>query len=250
MTTIDSVDMNTSSKVTTTMTNASTKMTTDKISKAAATFLADFQGAVDTAMKSDRTIDMTKFIKQFKLKTADVVQIQSRLTRVTEELELLILGDDELEAGYSNLSIDKQRKLLTMHYAVMEIPTKNAVKDVGISSESDGDVAAAKSVATKKAVKTVAKKNDVAVTMTCDAIYAPSSKYRVVRVFTGNVVVTGVKVKADLIQEFVLGKKFDNFDFVEGLTREMLDDIVDGARVSKFIPSTIDSKVVDIVYTF
>lgn len=234
------------------MTNAST------ITKTASEFLAAFQGAVDGVCTTGRMVDMEKFIRGFKLKFIDVEQIQQRLLAATTELELLILGDDELAAGYSNLPIATQRNLLTMHHAVMSIPAKKAAKAAVVADVSDDEMEAppvdAKAVARHKAklVKTAKPtKAEAVIEAECDAIYAPSAKYKIVRVFKGNVkVMTGDKVIADSMQEIKLGKKFSTFKFSEDMTQDELEAIIAQGTVSTFVPSTISKVVVDLVVAF
>lgn len=238
------------------MTNSST------ITQNASEFLAAFQGAVDGVCTTGRMVDMEKFIRGFKLKFIDVEQIQQRLLAATTELELLILGDDELAAGYSNLPIATQRNLLTMHHAVMSIPTKKATKAAVESDASDDETEAppvdTKAVARHKAKPAKTTKPtkveaaiEAAIEAECDAIYAPSAKYKIVRVFKGNVkVMTGDKVIADSMQEIKLGKKFSTFKFSEDMTQDELEAIIAQGTVSTFVPSTISKVVVDLVVVF
>lgn len=234
------------------MTNAST------ITKTASEFLAAFQGAVDGVCTTGRMVDMEKFIRGFKLKFIDVEQIQQRLLAATTELELLILGDAELAAGYSNLPIATQRNLLTMHHAVMRIPTKKATKAAVVADASDDEMevppADTKAVARHKAKldkTTKPTKAEAAIEAECDAIYAPSAKYKIVRVFKGNVkVMTGDKVIADSMQEIKLGKKFSTFKFTEDMTQDEIEAIITQGTVSTFVPSTISKAVVDLVVVF
>lgn len=234
------------------MTNAST------ITNTASEFLAAFQGAVDGVCTTGRMVDMEKFIRGFKLKFVDVEQIQQRLLAATTELELLILGDDELAAGYSNLPVATQRHLLTMHHAVMSIPAKKATKAAVVADASDDEMEAppvdTKAVARPKVkpVKTTKPaKTEAVIEVECDAIYAPSAKYKIVRVFKGNVkVMTGDKVIADSMQEIKLGKKFSTFKFSEDMTQDELEAIIAQGTVSTFVPSTISKVVVDLVVAF
>lgn len=234
------------------MTNSST------ITQNASEFLAAFQGAVDGVCTTGRVVDMEKFIRGFKLKFVDVEQIQQRLLAATTELELLILGDDELAAGYSNLPIATQRNLLTMHHAVMSIPAKKATKAAVEADASDDDMEAppvdAKAVASAKTKSVKAAKPakvEAVIEAECDAIYAPSAKYKIVRVFKGNVkVMTGDKVIADSAQEIKLGKKFSTFKFSEDMTQDEIEAIIAQGTVSTFVPSTISKVVVDLVVVF
>lgn len=234
------------------MTNSST------ITQNAAEFLAAFQGAVDGVCTTGRVVDMEKFIRGFKLKFVDVEQIQQRLLAATTELELLILGDDELAAGYSNLPIATQRNLLTMHHAVMSIPSKKVAKAAVEADASDDDMEAppvdAKAVArakTKSVKAATPAKVEAVIEAECDAIYAPSAKYKIVRVFKGNVkVMTGDKVIADSAQEIKLGKKFSTFKFTEDMTQDEIEAIIAQGTVSTFVPSTISKVVVDLVVVF
>lgn len=234
------------------MTNSST------ITQNASEFLATFQGAVDGVCATGRVVDMKKFIRGFKLKFVDIEQIQQRLLVATTELELLILGDDELAAGYSNLPIATQRNLLTMHHAVMRIPSKKVTKAAVEADASDDDMEAppvdakAAARAKTKSVK-VAKpaKVEAVIEAECDAIYAPSAKYKIVRVFKGNVkVMTGDKVIADSAQEIKLGEKFSTFKFTEDMTQDEIEAIIAQGTVSIFVPSTISKVVVDLVMVF
>lgn len=234
------------------MTNSST------ITQNASEFLAAFQGAVDGVCTTGRVVDMEKFIRGFKLKFVDVEQIQQRLLAATTELELLILGDDELAAGYSNLPIATQRNLLTMHHAVMSIPSKKVTKAAVEADASDDDMEAppvdAKAAArakTKSVKATKPAKVEAVIETECDAIYAPSAKYKIVRVFKGNVkVMTGDKVIADSVQEIKLGKKFSTFEFSEDMTQDEIEAIIAQGTVSTFVPSTISKTVVDLVVVF
>ena len=234
------------------MTNSST------ITQNASEFLAAFQGAVDGVCTTGRAVDVEKFIRGFKLKFVDVEQIQQRLLAATTELELLILGDDELADGYSNLPIATQRNLLTMHHAVMSIPSKKVTKSAVEADAVDGDMEAppvdAKAVArakTKSVKTTKPTKVEPAIEAECDAIYAPSAKYKIVRVFKGNVkVMTGDKVIADSAQEIKLGKKFSTFKFTEDMTQDEIEAIIAQGTVSTFVPSTISKAVVDLVVVF
>ena len=234
------------------MTNSST------ITQNASEFLAAFQGAVDGVCTTGRVVDMEKFIRGFKLKFVDVEQIQQRLLAATTELELLILGDDELAAGYSNLPIATQRNLLTMHHAVMSIPSKKVTKAAVEADASDDDMEAppvdAKAVASAKTKSVKAAKPakaEAVIETECDAIYAPSAKYKIVRVFKGNVkVMTGDKVIADSAQEIKLGKKFSTFKFTEDMTQDEIEAIIAQGTVSTFVPSTISKTVVDLVVVF
>jgi hypothetical protein len=231
------------------MTNSST------ITQNASEFLAAFQGAVDGVCTTGRMVDMEKFIRGFKLKFIDVEQIQQRLLAATTELELLILGDDELAAGYSNLPIATQRNLLTMHHAVMSIPSKKVTKAAVEADASDDDMEApavdAKAVARAKTKPAKPTKVEAVIETECDAIYAPSAKYKIVRVFKGNVkVMTGDKVIADSVQEIKLGKKFSTFEFSEDMTQDEIEAIIAQGTVSTFVPSTISKTVVDLVVVF
>lgn len=234
------------------MTNSST------ITQNASEFLAAFQGAVDGVCTTGRMVDMEKFIRGFKLKFVDVEQIQQRLLAATTELELLILGDDELADGYSNLPIATQRNLLTMHHAVMSIPSKKVTKAAVEADASDDDMEApavdAKAVArakTKSAKAAKPAKAEAVIEAECDAIYAPSAKYKIIRVFKGNVkVMTGDKVIADSVQEIKLGKKFSTFKFSEDMTQDEIEAIIVQGTVSTFVPSTISKTVVDLVVVF
>ena len=234
------------------MTNSST------ITQNTSEFLAAFQGAVDGVCTTGRVVDMEKFIRGFKLKFVDVEQIQQRLLAATTELELLILGDDELAAGYSNLPIATQRNLLTMHHAVMSIPSKKVTKAAVEADASDDDMEAppvdAKAVASAKTKSVKAAKPakvEAVIEAECDAIYAPSAKYKIVRVFKGNVkVMTGDKVIADSAQEIKLGKKFSTFKFSEDMTQDEIEAIIAQGTVSTFVPSTISKAVVDLVVVF
>lgn len=234
------------------MTNSST------ITQNASEFLAAFQGAVDGVCTTGRVVDMEKFIRGFKLKFVDIEQIQQRLLAATTELELLILGDDELAAGYSNLPIATQRNLLTMHHAVMSIPSKKVTKAAVKVDASDDDMEAppvdAKAVAKTKSVKAAKPapaKVEAVIETECGAIYAPSAKYKMVRVFKGNVkVMTGDKVIADSAQEIKLGKKFSTFKFTEDMTQDEIEAIIAQGTVSTFVPSTISKAVVDLVVVF
>ncbi len=234
------------------MTNSST------ITQNAAEFLAAFQGAVDGVCTTGRVVDMEKFIRGFKLKFVDTEQIQQRLLAATTELELLILGDDELAAGYSNLPIATQRNLLTMHHAVMSIPSKKVTKAAVKVDASDDDMEAppvdVKAVArakTKSVKAAQPAKVEAVIEAECDAIYAPSAKYKIVRVFKGNVkVMTGDKVIADSAQEIKLGKKFSTFKFTEDMTQDEIEAIIAQGTVSTFVPSTISKVVVDLVVVF
>lgn len=228
------------------------------ITQNASEFLAAFQGAVDGVCTTGRVVDMEKFIRGFKLKFVDVEQIQQRLLAATTELELLILGDDELAAGYSNLPIATQRNLLTMHHAVMSIPAKKVTKAAVEADVSDDDMEAppvdAKAVArakTKSVKAAQPAKVEAVIEAECDAIYAPSAKYKIVRVFKGNVkVMTGDKVIADSAQEIKLGKKFSTFKFSEDMTQDEIEAIIAQGTVSTFVPSTISKVVVDLVVVF
>lgn len=228
------------------------------ITQNASEFLAAFQGAVDGVCTTGRVVDMEKFIRGFKLKFVDVEQIQQRLLAATTELELLILGDDELADGYSNLPIATQRNLLTMHHAVMSIPSKKVTKAAVEADASDDDMEAppvdAKAVAsakTKSVKATKPAKVEAVIEAECDAIYAPSAKYKIVRVFKGNVkVMTGDKVIADSAQEIKLGKKFSTFKFTEDMTQDEIEAIIAQGTVSTFVPSTISKTVVDLVVVF
>ena len=234
------------------MTNSST------ITQNASEFLAAFQGAVDGVCTTGRVVDMEKFIRGFKLKFVDIEQIQQRLLAATTELELLILGDDELAAGYSNLPIATQRNLLIMHHAVMSIPAKKVTKAAVEADASDDDMEApsvdAKAVARAKTKSVKAAKPakvEAVIEAECDAIYAPSAKYKIVRVFKGNVkVMTGDKVIADSAQEIKLGKKFSTFKFSEDMTQDEIEAIIAQGTVSTFVPSTISKAVVDLVVVF
>lgn len=234
------------------MTNSST------ITQNASEFLAAFQGAVDGVCTTGRVVDMERFIRGFKLKFVDVEQIQQRLLAATTELELLILGDDGLAAGYSNLPIATQRNLLTMHHAVMSIPSKKVTKAAVKVDASDDDMEAppvdVKAVARAKTKSVNAAKPakvEAVIGAECDAIYAPSAKYKIVRVFKGNVkVMTGDKVIADSAQEIKLGEKFSTFRFTEDMTQDEIEAIIAQGTVSIFVPSTISKDVVDLVMVF
>lgn len=239
------------------MTNSST------ITQNASEFLAAFQGAVDGVCTTGRVVDMEKFIRGFKLKFVDIEQIQQRLLAATTELELLILGDDELAAGYSNLPIATQRNLLTMHHAVMSIPSKKVTKAAVKVDASDDDMEAPPwkllqwmqrqlpGAKTKSVNAAKPAKVEAVIVAECDAIYAPSAKYKIVRVFKGNVkVMTGDKVIADSAQEIKLGKKFSTFKFTEDMTQDEIEAIIAQGTVSIFVPSTISKVVVDLAMMF
>ena len=80
-------------------------MTAATLSPVATQFLSDFEGFLDTAMTTDRTIDMSKVMGSYKLKPADVEVIRAKLEPRSDEMELVALGlDPELDEAYSNLS--------------------------------------------------------------------------------------------------------------------------------------------------
>ena len=154
---------------------------------------------------------------------------------------MLVIGaDDQVVEGYSKVPKAVQREMLAMYHAIMEVRTEKVVKAARPDSEDS----------TAPRVSVYKPKKVAATTETFSAVYAPSSKYKMIRVFEGNVQLTGDKITADLVQEVNFGKDYASLTFRADMTQAELQAIVATGRVAKFIPTTISSTVVDMVISF
>jgi hypothetical protein len=101
------------------------------LSPVATQFLSDFEGFLDTAMTTDRVIDMSKVMGSYKLKPADVEVIRAKLEPRSDEMEVVALGfDPELDEAYSNLSKEKKREILAMYHTVLGFEVKGKARKV------------------------------------------------------------------------------------------------------------------------
>lgn len=211
------------------------------LSQNASAFLSMFDGLVDDLVTTGRTVDMEKVIASSGLKPVEFEQLKTKLSAKVDELELLVIaGDDQIVEGYSNMPKATQRQMLAMYHAIMEVRSTKITRSArNTNSDTDGP-----------RVSVYKPKKVVATTETFSAVYAPSSKYKMVRVFEGNVTVTGDKVTADLVQEVNLGKNFANHTFSTDMSQAEIQAIVAAGKVVKFVPTTISSTVVDLVISF
>lgn len=210
-------------------------MTTNvnNLSQAAASFLSAFDGAVDDFCSKGKKVNMEQMISQSRLRGADLISIQTKLQRKVDELELVVIdADEQLMEGYSNLTKAQQRELLTMYHAIMEkVPTKNRK----VRAPKDGTIR----------VKDI----EVKVTESFDTVFAICDKYKAVRVFKGNVKVTGNKVQADEIYQ-VRMKKTDDLLSLKGMAcQEILSFIASGTQTDR-TPTTLSGDTIDFVVKF
>jgi hypothetical protein len=207
-----------------------------KLTKSASEFMSAFDGAVDNFCTSGVSFDVNKLLVQFNLKHKDIAQVQAKVQKTTEELELLVIdADEQITEGYSNLSKQQQRELLAIYHTLMEVPsTKPRVE------REDSDL-----VRTPRKPKVVVEKTSE----NYDAVFTVCSKYNAVRAFVGNVVVTGRNVSADEIYETKFGKKV-NVMSVQGMTKdEILAFIQTGNRASR-TSTTLSGATIDLIIKF
>lgn len=202
-------------------------------------FMAAFDGAVDQFCTSGTKFDAVKLAKQFRLSNREIIAVQSNLK--VEDLELLAIGSDAQNVeGYSNLTKAQQRELLCIYHSVLEIPT------VATREKKQKIQTTTKAVKAPKAVKVeVAPTPDE----NYDAVFAVAGKYRCLRTFVGNVVISGSKITADAIQEYRYPREIDAAT-VQAFTQEQFLDFM---QTCKPIPDgsvTLIGKCIDSVHKF
>jgi hypothetical protein len=210
-------------------------MTTDvtTLSPAAAKFLSAFDGAIDDFCTKGAKVNMEQMISQSHLRGADMISIQTKIQRKVDELELVVIdADEQLIEGYSNLTKAQQREMLTMYHTIMEkVPTKTR-KALG---SRDGVIR----------VKDVVVK----VTESFTTVFAICDKYKAVRVFDGNVKVTGNKVIADEIYQVRMSKNDDLLSLKDMSKSEVMTFIDSGNKTDR-TPTTLSGDTIDFVLKF
>jgi hypothetical protein len=210
-------------------------MTTNvtNLSQAAASFLSAFDGVVDEFCTKGTKVNMEQMISQSRLRGADLISIQTKLQRKVDELELVVIdADEQLIEGYSNLTKAQQREMLTMYHAIMEkVPTKNRKA----RGSKDGVIR----------VKDV----EVKVTESFTTVFAICDKYKAVRVFNGNVKVTGNKVQADEIYQVRMSKNDDLLSLKDMSKSEVMSFIGSGNKTDR-TPTTLSGDTIDFVLKF
>lgn len=204
------------------------------LSAAANAFIISFNGAIDTYTTSGVKFDVLKLIQSSKLRNADIVAVQTKFEKTAEELELAVIeADNQVIEGYSSYSKDQLRDMLTFYHTLLEVPTKKkTVKD-----------SADKPARPQKEKATVVSENFSAVFTVC-------KKYNAVRVFIGNVVVTGVKVKADQIYQIRTPKNLDLSPVsTMSSANEILEYLKDGKKTDR-TPTTLSGETIDYVVKF
>ena len=207
-------------------------ISTVSLTPAAANFLSAFNGAVDNFCTNGTKFDVSQLFNQSKLRDADVIAIQTKLQKTTDELELLVIdADEQITEGYSNLTKAQQRDLLSIYHAVME---RKIVKSRKVKP-TDGVIRVAASV--------------VKVTESFDTVFAICDKYKAVRVFDGNVKVTGNTVKADQVYQ-VRMKKTDDLLSLKDMTKAEVMSFIESGTSTVRIPTTLSGDTIDFVLKF
>lgn len=208
-------------------------MNTATLTTSASNFLSAFDGAVDNFCTNGTKFDVLNLIQRSNLRGADLVAIQTKLQKTTDELELLVIdADEQITEGYSNLSKAQQRDLLVMYHTILEqVPTKNR-----------------KARAPKDGIIRV-KPVEVVVTESFNTVFAVCPKYNAVRVFNGSVQVTGNKVVASEAYEIRMPKDY-NFSAMQTMTcQEILDELAGNPR-TEYTPVTLSGKTIEFVQKF
>lgn len=213
------------------MTIVNTSVT--NLSANAASFLSAFDGAIDEFCTNGTRFSVEQMLAQTKLRDADIISIQTKLQRKVDELELVVIdADEQLIEGYSNLTKAQQREMLTMYHAIMvQVPTKSR----RTRAPKDG-VIRVKEVVVKPSEQ-------------FQAVYTICDKYKAVRVFLGNVVVTGNKVTADEIYQVRMSKKDDLLTMKDMTQDEVTDYLANGKRTER-TPTTLSGDTIDFVLKF
>ena len=203
------------------------------LTTAASSFLSSFDGAVDDFCTKGTKFDVNQMLNQTKLRDADLIAIQTKLQRKVDELELLVIdADEQLMEGYSNLSKAQQGDLLTIYHTLMEkVPTKSRKP----RAPKDGVIRV------KPAVVTVTHYHDT--------VFAICDKYKAVRVFDGNVKVTGNKVQADEIYQ-VRMKKTDDLLSLKDMTKDEVMSFIGSGSKTERTPTTLSGETIDFVLKF
>lgn len=208
-------------------------MNTATLTPAASNFLSAFDGAVDNFCTNGTKFDVLNLIQRANLRGADLVAIQTKLQKTTDELELLVIdADEQITEGYSNLTKAQQRDLLTMYHTVLEqVPTKNRKP----RAPKDGIIR----------VKPV----EVVVTESFGTVFAVCPKYNAVRVFEGNVQVTGNKVTATQAYEIRMPKDY-SFSSMQTMSCAEVMAELSGNPKTDYTPVTLSGKTIEFVLKF
>ncbi len=218
---------------------------------AVAQFLTDFEGFLDTAVKADRVIDMSKVMGAYKLKPADVEVIRAKLDPRADEMELVALElDEDLNEAYSNMTKAKKREILDMYHAVLGyMPAGKARKAKKVSKlNADGTFVDSASAPATKAPKAPKAKAEKAPRVGGKFTVAVLEKHRMLMVYT-DAVVTGTKIDfaesygAKLPKDFDLAK-LDTMTSADEVTKR----VANLPRI-KNTPSTTLSKFVSKLIT-
>lgn len=209
------------------------------LSANAASFLSAFDGAIDEFCTNGTKFNVEALIDRSKLRSADLISIQTKLQKTTDELELLVIdADEQITEGYSNLTKAQQREMLTMYHAIMEKVPANGRKPRAVQPK-DG-VIRVKSVVAKPAV----------VTETCNAVFTGSNKYKVTRVFIGDVKIAGNKVSANEVYQIRMPKDTDMEAMKTLTTIEEVKTFITGGKQTCNTPTTLSGDTIDFVLKF
>lgn len=186
-------------------------------------FLADFEGFLDTAMTTDRVIDMTKVMGAYKLKPADADVIREKLEPRADEMEVVALElDPDLNEAYSNLSKEKKREILAMYHAVLGYAPAGKARKVKKASRINADGVIVDNgngpVEAPKAKKAKAPKAEKAPRVGGKFTVAVLEKHRMVMVYT-DAVIDGTKIDFETSYGVKLPKDFE-LSKLDSLTTE------------------------------
>jgi hypothetical protein len=229
------------------------------LSPVATQFLSDFEGFLDTAMTTDRVIDMSKVMGSYKLKPADVEVIRAKLEPRSDEMEVVALGfDPELDEAYSNLSKEKKREILAMYHTVLGFEVKGKARKVKSTKLSaDGTFLDFPSGSVAPVAKTPKAKKEPKV----PEVKAPRvggkftvallPKYRMLMVYTDAVLsADGTKIDFETSYGVQLPKGADVADIKKCADEAAVTAAVSGLERIKNTPSTTVSKFATEFVTF
>jgi hypothetical protein len=167
-------------------------MTNATLTTAASNFLSAFDGAIDEFCTNGTKFNVENMLQRSNLRPADLIAIQTKLQKTTDELELLVIdADEQLAEGYSNLTKAQQRELLAMYHVIME---RNVAKVRKVKRAPRDVIVSVIETAVVEKFKTV---------------LSYCEKYRVIRAFIGNVEVKGSTIKCDRMVEVKFAKDTD-----------------------------------------
>lgn len=218
------------------------------LSPVATQFLSDFEGFLDTAMTTDRVIDMSKVMGSYKLKPADVEVIRAKLEPRSDEMEVVALGlDPELDEAYSNLSKEKKREILAMYHTVLGFQVKGKARKVKSTKlGADGTFVDSASGAVAPVAKTP-KAPRVGGKFTVALL----PKYRMLMVYTDAVLsADGTKIDFETSYGVQLPKGADVADIKKCADEAAVTAAVAGLERIKNTPSTTVSKFATEFVTF